>query len=178
MRSAPTTSSLVVGQPAPLSRGQNHAQSSFAPRTARRAALGPVHALRICACAVLSCLSCGPWRALSRWPACGSSLCRLFPLCRFWPFHACNGASRAGLPRRSLSSIFSCAFWPLRPPCCRGTCRTLPRSCGMHRHLKKLPPRVMRVRRLRIRHEAEDEEQADILFLGCVEKQTATAAKS
>jgi hypothetical protein len=36
----------------------------------------------------------------------------------------------------------------------------------------------MCTRRLRIRHEAEDEEELDALFLGCVEKQTAVAAQS
>jgi hypothetical protein len=45
----------------------------------------------------------------------------------------------------------------------------------MRRHLKRLPPRAARTRRLRIRHEAEDEEEPDVLFLGCVEKQTVMA---
>jgi hypothetical protein len=36
----------------------------------------------------------------------------------------------------------------------------------------------MRTRRLRLRHETEDEEEIDILFLGCVEKQAALAAQN
>jgi len=36
----------------------------------------------------------------------------------------------------------------------------------------------MRTRQFRIRDEAEDEEESEILFLGCVEKQAAAAAQS
>jgi hypothetical protein len=137
----------------------------------------PAAALRICACAAPSCLSCEPWRAQSRSPACGSLHFPLSRLCRFSRSPACSGASRAGPPRRSLSSI-SCASWPLSSPCDRGTRRPQQRSDGMHRHVNRLPPRAIRTRQFRIRHEAEGEEEPEVLFLGCVEKQAAAAAQS
>ena len=51
----------------------------------------------------------------------------------------------------------------------RGTCRSVPRSCIMHRHRRKLPPQMMRRRWLRIRHEAEEDEEFEVLSLGCPE---------
>ena len=48
----------------------------------------------------------------------------------------------------------------------------------MHRHANRLPPRALRTRRLRIRYEAEDEEEPDVIFLGAGEKQGTAATQS
>jgi hypothetical protein len=48
----------------------------------------------------------------------------------------------------------------------------------MHRHANRLPPRALRTRRLRIRYEAEEEEEPDVIFLGVGEKQGTAATQS
>jgi len=48
----------------------------------------------------------------------------------------------------------------------------------MHRHVNRLPPRALRTRRLRIRYEAEEEEEPDVIFLGVGEKQGTAATQS